>query len=306
MEEHSKLKRLLGFILLLLGPRKYNREELQERFIISKSTFHRYIKILKDCGILVVQNQGFYQIIKIEPEFKELSELLHFSEEEAQILNSALLSIDDNNQLKTNLIRKLYAIYNFDRIPETISRPERAKNIQALIQAIKHKQQIKLIDYQSAHSQHTETRHVEAFDFTINYQMTWAYDIKNKCSKQFKVSRIKEVRILKRPWKHEAKHQKQANDAFRMTGNLRVECLLELSLRAGNLLIEEYPLSEPKLQLLKNETYLYKDIIHDYQGIGRFCLGLLNEVNIIEPKGLRDYIHQCLKKYKANNLSVIN
>jgi len=103
------LKRLLGFILLLLGPRKYNREELQERFIISKSTFHRYIKILKDCGILVAQNQGFYQIIKIEPEFKELSELLHFSEEEAQILNSAILSIDDNNSLKYNLIKKIYS-----------------------------------------------------------------------------------------------------------------------------------------------------------------------------------------------------
>jgi len=306
MEENAKFNRLIAFIIILLGPRKYTRKELEDRFEISKSTFHRYIRLLRNNGILVDQYDGFYQILKIEPELKSLSELLHFSEEEAQILNNAILAIDDNNQLKTNLIKKLYSIYDFDRIPETISRPAQAKNIQSIVKAIKEQKQIQLINYQSAHSQHSENRWVEAFDFTFNYQMIWAYEPKSQQNKQFKVSRIKEVKILDKVWQYQKQHFQQANDDFRMTGSKAEKCKLKMSLRAGNLMIEEYPKSEKSLQLLENDTYEYHGEIRDYQGIGRFCLSLLNEIEIIEPAGLKQYIDQCVKKYQENNLGAFS
>jgi predicted DNA-binding transcriptional regulator YafY len=306
MKENAKLNRIIAFIIILLGPRNYTRSELEERFEISKSTFHRYIRLLRNNGILVDQHDGYYQILKIEPELKSLSELLHFSEEEAQILNNAILAIDDNNQLKTNLIKKLYSIYDFDRIPETISRPAQAKNIQSIIKAIKEQKQIQLINYQSAHSQHSENRLVEAFDFTFNYQMIWAYEPKSHQNKQFKVSRIKEVKILNKKWQHTKQHFQQPNDDFRMTGTKAEICKLKMSLRAGNLMIEEYPKSEMHLRLLDNDTYEYKGEIRDYHGVGRFCLGLLNEIKIIEPIGLKQYIDQCVKKYQENNLGVFN
>lgn len=297
MEENAKLNRIIAIMLLLLGPRNYTRKELQEKFEFSKSSFHRYIRLFRENGIIVEQNEGLYHIAKIDPELKSLSELLHFSEEEAQILNNAILAIDDNNQLKTNLIKKLYSIYDFDRIPETISRPAQAKNIQSIIKAIKGNKQIRLINYQSAHSQHTENRLVEAFDFTFNYQMIWAYEPKSKLNKQFKVSRIKEVEILDQEWKHQELHRQQANDDFRMTGPKPENCVLKMSLRAGNLMIEEYPKSEKHLKLLDNDSYEYLSEIRDYHGVGRFCLGLLNEIEIIEPIGLQEYIKHCIQKY---------
>ena len=136
MDEHAKLKRTLSIIILLLGIRKYSRNEITEKFNISERTFHRYIATFRDSGLIVEQEQGLYQIRRVEPQLKELSELLHFSEEEAIILNKAIMAIDDNNLLKANLRKKLYAIYDFDRIAKTITQPAQAANIQAIIKAL--------------------------------------------------------------------------------------------------------------------------------------------------------------------------
>ncbi len=211
MDEHAKLRRTLSIILLLLGKRKYSCNEIIDKFEISERTFHRYISTFRDSGLIVEQEQGLYQILRIEPQLKELSELLHFSEEEAIILNKAILAIDDNNLLKTNLRKKLYAIYNFDRVAETITHPAQASNIQDVINAIKSKKQIVLVDYQSAHGKKISNRLVEAFDFTTNYQMIWAYDTENKQNKQFKVSRIKKIELLPDEWKYQKLSQKTAN-----------------------------------------------------------------------------------------------
>ncbi len=136
MDEHAKLKRTLSIIILLLGIRKYSRNEITEKFNISERTFHRYIATFRDSGLIVEQEQGLYQIRRVEPQLKELSELLHFSEEEAIILNKAIMAIDDNNLLKANLRKKLYAIYDFDRIAKTITHSAQAANIQAIIKAL--------------------------------------------------------------------------------------------------------------------------------------------------------------------------
>lgn len=305
MNEHAKLNRLLSLIILLLGPRKYTREEIQERFDISKSSFHRYIKSFRACGIWVAQNNGLYHIIKIEPEFKEISELLHFSEEEAIILNHAISSIDDNNLMKTNLRKKLYSLYDFDRIPQKIiTHPTHAHHIQTLIQSIKQKNQITLLQYQSAHGQRSEDRLVEAFSFTINYQMIWAFDLKTKECRQFKVSRMRSIRIEESDWRYEEQHQAKPNDAFRMSGEKAEYCELKLSLRARNLLMEEYPLAIKHITKQEDGSFIFRDKIYSYLGVGRFCMGLAKEIEIIKPLGLKTYIQNCLQKYLEKNTEV--
>lgn len=305
MNEHAKLNRLLSIILLLLGPRKYTREEIQEHFEISKSSFHRYIKSLRTCGILVEQREGYYHILTIEPEFKEISELLHFSEEEAIILNHAISSIDDNHLMKTNLRKKLYSLYDFDRIPQKIiTHPTHAHHIQTLIQSIKQKKQITLLQYQSAHGQMSEDRLVEAFSFTINYQMIWAYDLKTKECRQFKVSRIKAIKTEEANWKNESLHLIKPNDAFRMSGEKAEDCELKLSLRAGNLLMEEYPLATAHITKQDDGSFIFHDKIYSYLGVGRFCMGLANEIEIIKPLGLKTYIQDYLRKYLEKNTEV--
>jgi predicted DNA-binding transcriptional regulator YafY len=304
MDEHAKIKRILAIILLLMGPRKYSKDEIKDKFNISDSTFYRYISSFKAAGLLIEQEDGLYQIRKAETQLKELSDLLHFSEEEALILNKAIDAIDDNNQLKTNLRKKLYSIYDFDRIPETIVHPEQAQNIQIIIEAIKAKRQIVLVGYQSPHGHSISNRLVEAFDISANYQMIWAYEIESKKNKQFKVSRINDVEIGQNEWQYSDLHQALPMDVFHISGESSEECILNLNLRAGNLLLEEYPLAQKFLTETADYSFQFNGPIYGYQGVGRFCLGLLNDVEIIKPPGLKAYIQDKIKKFRKKNFSL--
>src|SRR5690554_2653603 len=140
-------------LLFLSSGLKYKIDEIAARFEISQRTAYRYINIFKEAGFSVPGSRsGYYSIDKNSPYFKEISELLHFSREEAFILQKAIHSIDNENLLKQNLIKKLYALYDFDRVANTIVKKEHSENIHQLIQAIKHKNQVVLVDYLSANS----------------------------------------------------------------------------------------------------------------------------------------------------------
>ncbi len=141
-------------------------------------------------------SEGLYHIDKDSPYFREISELLHFSREEAMILQKAIHSISDENLLKQNLVRKLYALYDFDRVVDTIVKPEHSENIHQLMRAIKNKKRVILRGYFSANSNEMKDRMVEPFDFTTNYIATWAFDMDDNTCKTFKNTRISSVQVL--------------------------------------------------------------------------------------------------------------
>jgi predicted DNA-binding transcriptional regulator YafY len=170
MDELGKMKRLLKVLILLSSGRKYSIDELSEKFCISESSVHRYISLLREVGFIIPRpTNSKYYIEKNSPKFKEMSQLLHFSEEEAYILSKAIHSIDDVNVLKINLVNKLYALYDFDRVAVTVVKRENCENVHRLMQAIKGKKQVILKEYQSANSNMVSDRLIEPFDFITNY-----------------------------------------------------------------------------------------------------------------------------------------
>jgi len=122
VNEQPKLYQLLEMLLFLSSGLRYRIEEIAERFDISVRTAYRYINTLKDAGFVFPKpRSGYYSIDKNSPYFKEISELLHFSREEAVILQKAIHSIDNENLLKQNLINKLYSLYDFDGTKKFLS-----------------------------------------------------------------------------------------------------------------------------------------------------------------------------------------
>jgi len=153
MNKQPKLHLLLEMLLFLSSGLRYKIEEIAERFDISVRTAYRYINTFRDAGFIIPNSRsGYYSIDKNSPYFREISELLHFSREEAVILQKAIHSIDNENLLKQNLINKLYALYDFDRVANTIVKKEYSANIHQLISAIKYKNQVILKEYLSANS----------------------------------------------------------------------------------------------------------------------------------------------------------
>ncbi len=292
MEDHNKFRRLLEMLMYLSCGIKRTIGEIAERFGISERSAHRYIQTFRNAGFVIPKpDDGLYYIDKSSPYFREISELLHFSREEAHILQRAIHSIEDENSLKSNLVRKLYALYDFERVADTIVRPENSVNVHTLMGAIRRRQQVVLKDYKSANSNEIGDREIEPFRFTTNYVAVWGYDLRDGQNKTFKISRIRAVETTGNPWRFESQHTEMPMDVFRISAAQKRSVTLLLSLRAKELLTEEYPLAENCIEP-HGDRYLFRCETYGFEGVGRFVLGLCSEIEIVEPEALKSFIRE--------------
>jgi predicted DNA-binding transcriptional regulator YafY len=300
MEEHVKLQKLLELIRLLSNGVRYTKEDIMERFDLPERSADRYIKTIRDVGFILPRPvEGRYWIEKESPYFKELSELLHFSREEAHILYGAIHSISNENLLKQNLIRKLYTLYDAPYIADSVVKQQQSANIHELTRAIKTRRKVVLHGYKSANSDGQTDRVVEPFSFTTNFVSTWAFDIDAGSCKTFKNTRISSVQVLNEPWKNEPLHKEGFMDVFRISSDKQIPVKLQLSLRACELLKEEYPLAENHITPTDNNKFLFEAPVCNFDGVGRFILGLNHETEIIEPVELKYFIKKRIKKFLA-------
>lgn len=297
MEDQPKFERMLKLLLSLTSIKGFSADELADRFELSQRTVMRYISTFRNAGFVVECSQGLYRIPKVDKPFKAINELLHFSEEEAFILTRAIHSIDDTNQLKTNLINKLYSIYKFHRVVETVVKPDNASVVHSIIEAIENKKQVILRSYSSAHGKIVRDRMVEPFDFTSNYISFWAFEPESMQNKLFKTSRVRKTVILENDQKFIQLHYQYPIDVFRISTSLQLPVKLLLTIRAYNLLIEEYPLAEKYITQVDDNEWQFKANVCSYEGIGRFVIGLLDEIQIVDSDDFKLFIAEKIKKY---------
>ena len=103
--DQSKLERLLRLMKLLTANTTYNIDQLAERLQMSRRTVYRYIDTFREAGFVIKKSGNCIRLDKESPHFRDISQLVHFTEEEAVILKSAIENIDDTNMLKQNLKR---------------------------------------------------------------------------------------------------------------------------------------------------------------------------------------------------------
>lgn len=296
--DQPKLERLLRLMKLLTANTTYNVDQLAERLDMSRRTVYRYIDTFREAGFVIKKSGNCIRLDKESPHFRDISQLVHFTEEEALILKNAIENIDDNNLLKQNLKRKLYSVYDNKTLADTVVRGKNAPNIRRLIEAIEEQRQVTLHGYQSGHGGEVRDRRVEPFAFTTNYVQVWCYDLESRSNKLFKTARIGSVEPSGTPWEHESEHEEGFIDVFRMHGGERHRIRLELGLLACNLLCEEYPLAERDIRPLGRGRWMLDTEVAGMAGVGRFVVGLLDDIRIVESPELTDYI----RNYIAQNL----
>ena len=300
MSDQAKFQKMLEVLLLLDCQYGRTITELSNRFEISQRTVYRYLDTFKQVGFVIENTNGYFKIDKENTTVQEISHLLHFSEEEAFILSKAIHSIEDTDEFKSKLVKKLYSLYDFDRVIHAISKKEESENIYTLLQAIKQQKQVVLQSYKSGNSKNIRDRIVEPIDFTINYTGVWCYDTEDGVNKVFKASRIKHVQLLESFYNYKPKHKKGIIDIFRMQSFEPSAIILELSLVAYNLIIEEYPLSEKYISKVTDNLYRLECEVGNLMGVGRFLLGLPGEIKIIKSEALKRYVlerHQLFSTY---------
>ena len=296
--DQPKIERLLRLMKMLTANVEYSVDDIAERLDMSRRTIYRYIDTFRDAGFVIKKRGNCIRLDKESPHFKDISQLVHFTEEEAVILRRAIESIDDTNLLKQNLKRKLYSVYDSGILADTIVKGQNSSNVHSLIEAIENHKQVILHNYQSSHS--VRDRIVEPFAFTTNYVNVWCYDIDDNCCKIFKTARIGSVELSDIEWQHREQHKENFIDIFRMIASSDSE-LIAVKLKLGrlsyNLLMEEYPLAERYISTLDKDHWLLNTQVANLQGVGRFVIGLMDDIEIIESPELKDYISTYIKQY---------
>ena len=296
--EQPKIERLLRLMKLMTGNVNYTVNDLAERIGTTYRSVYRYIDTFKDAGF-VVQNLGggVYKLGKESRHFKDISQLVHFTDEEAHIVNQLIEALDDTNMLKQNLRRKLTSIYDCTSMAQSIVRGRNAQNVNALLEAMTQRRQVVLRDYASSNTGVVRDRVVEPFGFTTNYVQVWCYEVDSGLNKIFKTSRIGSVDILDDTWQHAESHEEGYIDIFRMTGFEQHRVCIRLGMMAHNLLLEEYPLAERDI-IQQGDSWLLDTKVCNYRGVGRFVLGLMDDVEVLENEEFKEYLRTRLQEAK--------
>lgn len=297
--EQPKTEAILRLLLMLSSGIRYTASELAKRFSLSKRTIYRDFNSIEAAGFVLDRSKGFYSLKICSDNTKIINSLLHFSEEEAYILCKALDIVKGGTSVSERLIRKLNVLYDFRALSQLSRKPE-IETVRVLNEAINSKKQVRLCSYRSSNSETISDRIVEPFEFLPEYSAIWCFDTHDSICKQFKICRIEKVEILDSEWFFEKFHRVHFVDAFRMSAFDAIDTVeAELTLKAANLLIEEFPLAEKFLKTLEapGKTIKYKlDIpVADYHGIGRFVMGLPGDVKVVGSESFKDFLKEILK-----------
>ena len=298
--DQPKIERVLRLMKMMTGNNNYTVEEMAERLGISYRSVYRYIETFKESGFVVQRKEGgIYKLGKESRYFKEISQLIHFTDEEAHIVNQLIEGLDNTNMLKQNLRKKLTSVYNCTSMADSVVEGKNATNINRLIDAITEKKQVVFKDYASSHTSIIRDRLVEPFGFTTNYVQVWCYEPESGLNKLFNTARIGAVEILATDWQFEKGHHEGYIDIFRITGYEQHNVQLEMGVRSHNLLIEEYPLATRDLKQIDDTHWLLDTMVCDYMGIGRFAMGVLGDIRILTPE-FEEYIKDEISYYYNN------
>jgi proteasome accessory factor C len=290
---HGRLMRLFQIIAVLKSGH-WTIQQLADRFDTSSRTVYRYIKLLEEVDFLIEKDfQNRYFIITSEDEPTQTL----FSIEETKWIKKLIQSGTDDNPLKNAMLKKLALNSELDSVPRLFVKARLSKVVDELALAIKNKQQVVLKSYHSANSNEVRDRLVEPIHFGDNYHSVMALDTQDKVCKQFKLDRIGEVIQLGKGYEFESLHKKTNTDIFGFTGDGDIWVTLKLGMRSYLLLREEFPLSIPYLEK-RDDHYIFHGPVANFEGIGRFVLGLMDDISEIAPQAFKDFLNGKMKALK--------
>ena len=298
--DHGRIVRLLKLMELLSSNVDYTIQELMDRLETSRRSVFRYIDSLKVAGFTMKKKgTSVHKLLTNSCHKIELSQLIHLSDEEAYLLHNLIGALTSDCQVAINLEKKLTALFDATSVTEIIGNKVAGENIMRLRLAIDEKKQVTLVGYESGNTMSISDRLVEPIKFSTNYTDVYAYEVATGITKVFKISRISQVEVSLTDWQHEGKHEIIETDCFRMAGKEDIPVTLKMTLKAKNLLIEEYPLSSKYISY-DGKSWWFKGNMKDLAGVGRFTLGLADQITVTDTPVLKDYIRRFAQEHILN------
>ena len=293
---HDKLERELNLLLLLTENHSYTVDELCGKVGISRRNLYYYLEFFRDCGFNVYKRAGSYCIDRSSPFFDHLVSRISFTEEEAVLMRRLLDKTDRGNVLAANLKKKLDHFYDFGILDDYELREQSIRCIRALYDAIKTRRQVVLRGYASPHSRTVRDRLVEPFMLMDGNNEVRCFEPASGMNKTFKISRMQAVDVLDTPWACEKSHRRMFTDVFMFSGEELMPVQLELGQLSYNILKEEYPRAERSITTAADGAHRLSIDVCSYAGIGRFVLGLYDDIRVLGGDGFKQYLGEKIRR----------
>ena len=286
--DYSKFDKILRFVMFLSSGRVHSKAELADLFDVSTRTINRYISAIEDAGFAVNRSSKGYALEVNQSHVKSMSKLIHFSEEEAQLLYERLSDNHHPDVVHDRLVKKLHTLCDIRLLKKKSGHTRHS--IGELQQAIDLGRQVMLINYRSGNSQSVSSRVVEPFEFQQEYLGVWCFEPVSMQNKLFRLDRFDEVHTLDEPQTFSRFHKLPFTDVFRMSRPEPLDVVkIKLSILACNLLKEEYPLSK-KYVTEFDGGFWFEAPVAGFEGVGRFVLGLPGELAVMAPETFKSYL----------------
>lgn len=288
MAAQQNLTRTLKLVRLLKQRPGKTLNQLAQILECSPRHARRFMDALTEAGFIIdCEGKRPPRFFLYEDERRQLAD---FTEEEAQLLRQALAALPDTLPLLAPLRQKIYQHSTLFPLADTLVDQHQSLVVAQLAEAVRQRQQVRLLRYYSANSNTIDDRLVEPYGFSENYTQLTAYEPVSDTVKTFKTQRIEDVTLLDTP---QSKPPSEVlTDPFDWPG-IPVRVSLRLTLMAHRLLVEERPLTQPDIRHNPADEafpYIYTGEVRSWIGIGRFVLGLPGQVIIEEPDEFRDYV----------------
>lgn len=291
---HKELK----LILTLVDGTSYTAQELCEKIKVTRRQLYNYLHSFTDQGFYIIEEDHRYRMDVRSPFFRMLTDLVNFNEAEATFLHGLVAANDQNNPMVSTIRRKLEVYYNLRFFTDEKYHAQAVANYSKLSEAISHRKMVCLQGYSSPHSRTVSDRIVEPFMFFNSNMDVRCYELSSKQNKTFKLLRISSVEIYDTPWINSRKHKKVFTDIFQFSGEKKYAITLRMGILSHNLMIEEYPQSVCFFEQEDECHWLLHLDVASYIGIGRFILGLYEDIEVLGDRGLKKYLSEKIKKFR--------
>lgn len=294
--EHAAIERMLRVIGLLMNNRSYTVEDIARMIGNKKRTVYRYLKTFRDNGIKVKKRYGTIYTIEsctiswADDVFKGMAAPAG-NPEDGIILQRPCQDLT----IHTGTYEAMKELEMNDILNDAPYLQKVVANVSLLVKAASTRKKV-LVEYESNSRNKRCKLIVEPYSFYFYFNYVWCYESEERKNTAMRISRITDVQILDEDWPSKPKHRKQVIDAFGCWGHKMIPIKLRLTMQARNLMTEAHPISMITMRedpaYPDGERWILETGVCDYSGITRYIMGMLDEVEILEGEGLKEYIRK--------------
>lgn len=292
--ELSKLDRQLKILELLVNNEHLTPKEIADRLDISLRSVYRYIKFYEDLGFDVFNDHGIYSVGHNSPFITAITQKMHFTSDELYALGHLLGQADKKDATINRIRHKFRNVYGLEFNDEEFKFDKHvAENIETLKKAIQMRHQCILQQYQSLSSKQTSDRVVEPYQMLSNSNEVRCYELSSGLCKTFKIARINgKVVDREQQAEHRDQYTHYFTDIFGFASEKTIRVVLRLTVLSKTILMEEFGVNEERFLQEDSDHYLISLPVCNEKGIGRFVLGLIDDVEIVKGDFLKKYIRE--------------